>query len=92
MKLLFFSTISNRLRSEDSETHDVANFDLKSLKGYADSKVPRDVEFKIPFMKLSDLVNAIESHDIKKSTGAAKVISPTLLEMINISINTGNFS
>ena len=53
-------------------------------------------------MKLSDLVNAIESLDIKKSTGvgclsasilkrAAKVISPTLFEMINISINTGNF-
>ena len=25
----FFSTISDRLRSEGSETHDVANFDLK---------------------------------------------------------------
>ena len=53
-------------------------------------------------MKLSDLVNAIESLDIKKLTGldglssrilkrAAKGVSPTLLEMINISINTGNF-
>ena len=52
-------------------------------------------------MKLSDLVNAIESLDIKKSTAqdglsprilkrAAKVISPTLLVMINISIYTGN--
>ena len=52
-------------------------------------------------MKLSDIVNAIESLDIKKSTAqdglsprilkrAAKVISPTLLVMINISIYTGN--
>ena len=53
-------------------------------------------------MKLSDLVNAIGSLDIRKSTRldglsprilkrAAKVTSPTLLEMINISINTCNF-
>ena len=87
------------MRSEDSESHDVANFNLRKLKDY-DSKVPRVVEFKVPFMKLS--VNAIESLDIKKSAGligmsprilkrASKVISPTLLKMINISINTGNF-
>ena len=74
----------------------------KKIKDYVDSKVPKNVEFKIPFMKLSVLVNAIELLDIRKSTGrdglspmtlkrAAKVISPTLLEMINISINTGNF-
>ena len=45
-----FSTISDRLRSEDSETHDIANFYLKKLKDFVDSKVQRDVEFKIPFI------------------------------------------
>ena len=56
----------------------------------------------MPVMKSSELVNALESLDIKKSTGldglspqmlkrAARVISSTLLKMINISIYTGNF-
>ena len=63
----FFTTISDRLKSNDTQNHDTVNYDFKTLKDYVDSKVPSEIKFKIPFMKSSELVNALESQDIKNT-------------------------
>ena len=62
----FFTTISDRLNSNDTQNHDTVNYDFKKLKEYVDSKVRSEIKFKISFMKSSELVNALESLDIKK--------------------------
>ena len=47
----FFSSISNRLNSGDSQTNDINEYDFTNLKDYVDSKVPNEINFKIPFIK-----------------------------------------
>ena len=66
------------------------------------NKVPADVKFTIPLMKLSDLKSCINSLDASKAIGldgispriiklSSEIISPTLLDIINASFITGNF-
>ena len=96
----FFSSISKRLKSDDSQTNDINEYDFTKLKDYVDSKVPNEINFKIPSMKDAKLTNALESQNTKKSTGldglspiilSARIIGPSLLKMINYSINSGIF-
>ena len=75
----FFKTISGKLKSNDMQNHDTANYDFKKLKDYVYSKVPSETKFKIPCMKLSELNNTLESLDIKKSTGLDG-LSPKILK------------
>ena len=96
------SSISKRLKSDDSQTNDINEYDFTNLKDYVDSKVPNEINFKIPFMKDAELTNALQSLNTKKSTGldglspkilklSARIIGPSLLKMINYSINSGIF-
>ena len=66
------------------------------------NKVPADVKFTIPLMKLSDLKSCINSLDASKTIGldgispriiklSSEIISSTLLDIINASFITGNF-
>ena len=66
------------------------------------TKIPLNVTFQISCMKLPELLCIIKSLDTNKATGldgisakllksAAHVISPSLLEIINVSISTGIF-
>ena len=98
----FFSSISKRLKSDDSQTNDINEYDFTNLKDYVDSKVPNEINFKIPFMKDAELTNALQSLNTKKSTGldglspkilklSARIIGPSLLKMINYNINSGIF-
>ena len=65
-------------------------------------KVPADVNFKIPLMKLPDLKSSFKSLDHSKAIGldgitpkirklSAEIISTSILEIISISLNSGQF-
>ena len=45
-----FSSINKRLKSDDSQTNDINEYEFTNLKDYEDSKVPNEINFKIPFM------------------------------------------
>ena len=47
----FFTTISDRLKSNDTQNHDTVNYDFKKLKDYVDSKIRSEISF----MKSSEL-------------------------------------
>ena len=90
------------MKSDDSQTNDINEYDFTNLKDYVDSKVPNEINFKIPFMKDAELTNALESLNTKTSTCldglspkilniSARIIGPSLLKMINYSINSGIF-
>ena len=51
----FFSTTSDKLRSEHSANQDKSDYDFGKLHGYVGEKIPGDAHFKIPLMKHSDL-------------------------------------
>ena len=63
------------------------------------NKSHNDIQFSIPFMKLSDLIKSL---DVTKATGldgftpqilktSAEIIAPALLKIINISLLNGQF-
>ncbi|MCU7800562.1 MAG: reverse transcriptase family protein [gamma proteobacterium symbiont of Lucinoma myriamae] len=97
----YFANISDRLKT----TNQVDNYnqnDLNKLKTFIETKVPNEVQFNIPLMTMSGLINEIKALDITKATGidglspkilksSVDILSVTLLKMINISIHTGLF-
>ena len=96
----YFSTISAKLQIDHAQEN--LPFDLSKLTNYVDSKVPSNVKFQIPLMKLPDLISIIGSLDASKATGldgitakilksSSEIICPSLLKIINISISTGIF-
>lgn len=98
--IFFFYSISDKLKA-DNPTDEV-NFDCETLTNYVNSKVPNGVKFKIPLMKHEELLASIKSIDTTKASGldgitprilkmAAEIVCPTLLELINICITTGQF-
>ena len=98
----FFCSISKRLKSDDSQNNDINEYDFTNVKEYVESKIPNEIHFKIPIMKDAELTNALESLNTKKSTGldglspkifklSARLFGPSLLKMINYSINSGIF-
>ena len=77
--------------------------DFEKLTEYVSQKIPGNILFKIPLMKHSDLIAAVDSLDIKKSIGidgisakilkaSAKIVSSSLLKNKNISLYSGHFS
>ena len=63
----YFSTISAKLQIDHAQEN--LPFDLSKLTNYVDSKVPSNVKFQIPLMKLPDLISIIGSLDASKATG-----------------------
>ena len=97
---LFFSTISDKLKAE--QTSETTSPDFTLLNDHVNSKVPSDVQFKIPLMNLTELIFSIKSLDPTKATGldgisprvfksSDEIVSPVLLKLIKISIITGHF-
>ena len=98
----FYSTISDKLKSERSTSQDNSDYDFGKLQEYVSQKMSGDTQLKIPLMKHSDLVNAIETLKSKKSTGIdgitpkilkalAKIVCPSLLKNMNISLYSDQF-
>ena len=97
---IFFSSISDKLKTEQSKSKTQNN--CKKTKEHVNGKVPADVHFKIPLRKLADLRSSINSLDATKATGlngltpkiiklSVDIISPSRLEIINMSLLTGSF-
>ena len=97
---LFFSKISDKLKAEKSKPSTQTNHE--KIKEHVDNKVPADVHFRIPLMKLADLKSSINSLDSTKATGldgvtpkiiklSVDIISPSLLDIINMSLHNGMF-
>ena len=93
----FFSTISDKLKAQQTKLKPGTNADIDgiTIKEHVHSKVPADVNFKIPLMRLPDLKSSIKFLDASKATGldgitlSAEIISPSLLEIIDISLHSG---
>ena len=96
----YFTSISDKLKEESRD--DTLPYDFSKLNAYVESKIPQNVTFQIPFMKLNDLLSIINSLDPNKATGldgisakllksSVHVICPSLLEIINLSISSGVF-
>ena len=96
----YFTSISNKLKEEYN--YEDIPFDFSKLNDYVNEKLPPNVTFVIPYMKLPELQRIIKSLDANKATGldgmsarliksTAHIISPSLLQIINISISTGQF-
>ena len=90
----FFSTISDKLKSE-YPTNNIT-CDLSKLDNYINTKVPNEVSFCIPLMKLSDLIYTIKALDVTKATGldglsakilktSVDIVAHSLLKIVNIS-------
>lgn len=96
----YLSTISEKLKSEHPQ--DSPDYDAVNLDTYIKNKILNDIQFSIPFMKLSDLITAMKSLDVTKATGldgltpkilktSSKIIAPALLKIINTSLLNGQF-
>ena len=97
---IFFLSISDKLKTEQSKSRTQNN--CEKIKEHVNGKVPADIHFKIPLRKLTDLKSSINSSNATKATGldgltpkiielSVDIISPSLLEIINMSLLTGNF-
>ncbi|MCW4336379.1 MAG: reverse transcriptase domain-containing protein [Candidatus Thiodiazotropha endolucinida] len=97
---IFFSSLSDTLNSSQPINGSEVNW--KTLSEHIENKVPADVKFRIPIMKLSDLKSYINSLDASKATGldgispriiklSSDIICPTLLDIINVGFISGNF-
>ena len=99
----FFTTISDKLKHDhNSSINSNSDRNFDQLKEYIDIKVPANIEFKIPFIKVADVVSILNSLDANKATGldnisprfiklSAEVIAPSLTKLINTSFSTGCF-
>ena len=96
----YFSTISERLQAEQPQNS--PEFDSENLENYIKSKVPNNIKFSTPYMKLTDLIATLNTLNVTKATGldgltpkilktSANAIAPTLLKIINTSLQNGQF-
>ena len=94
----YFTSVSERLNSEHSQ-EDIP-FNVTKLNEYIRTKIPENVSFRIPLMKLCELISIVNALDVTKETGlngitarilksAATIICSTLLKIINTSFQTG---
>ena len=98
----FFANISEHLQQNtNGACHDL-QYDQGKLNDHVKTRIPENVQFKIPKIKLSDLMCILKSLDVTKATCldglsprilklAADVIAPSLLTMIYRSFQTGHF-
>ena len=96
-----FANISDTLKTSNKTVFDSA-YDFSKLQNHIETLIPNDVHFNIPKLKLHDLINSIKSLDCTKATGldglsprilklSAEIASSTLLDIINKSIQNGQF-
>ncbi|MCW4347251.1 MAG: reverse transcriptase domain-containing protein, partial [Candidatus Thiodiazotropha endolucinida] len=96
----YFTPISDKLKTEYDGV-DIP-YDTTKLNTYVDTKIPQNVVFQIPYVKLHELLSIINSLESNKASGldgisakllksTANIICPALLEIINVSISTGKF-
>ena len=80
----------------------IVNSEFERLNTFVQSKVPNDVEFKIPSINVGFVRNFLSNLNVNKSTGldnigpkilkiSANIIAPSLVYIINKSICTGSF-
>ena len=98
----YFANISDRLKASSPNNSQRKN-DFQKLKNYIDYLIPRNTNFKIPFMQENELITTIKKLDSSKATGldgisakilklSADIIAQSLLNIINLSIyNHGQF-
>ena len=98
----FFANISEHLQQNTNDTRHDLQYNTGKLNDHVKSRIPENVQFKIPKIKLPDLICILKSLDVTKATGlyglsprilklAADVIAPSLLTMINRSFKTCHF-
>ena len=75
---IFFSSISDKLKTNQSNQG--SGVDWKTIEEHVANKVPADVKFTIPLMKLSDLKSCINSLDASKAIGLVG-ISPRIIKL-----------
>ena len=96
-----FANISERIKV-GQPSQETFKTNLNEIISYIHSLIPDDVNFKNPLMKPTDLVTSMKSLDTTKATGihgitpsviksSADVIAPSLLHIINTSIQSGQF-
>ena len=97
----FFANISEHLQQNTNVTRHDLQYNPGKLNDHVKSRIPENLQFKIPKIKLPDLICILKSLDVTKATGlyglsprilklAADVIAPSLLTMINRSFQTGH--
>ena len=64
----YFANISERLKASSSNNSQPKN-DFLELKDYIDNLIPRNTNFKIPFMQENELIATIKKLDSSKATG-----------------------
>ena len=95
----YFANINERIKG-GQPSQETLKTNLSEIKSYTHSLIPDNVNFKIPLMKLPDLVASMKSLNTTKATGkdgitpsvinrSADVIAPGLFHIINISIQSG---
>ena len=60
---------SDKLKSDRSAGTVNKDYNFNKLKEYMDGKVSADTDFRLPLMKLPELVSVIETRDPKRSNG-----------------------
>ena len=92
--------MSDKLKSE-YPTNNIT-CDRSKLDNYINTKVPSEVSFCIPLMKLSDHISTIKALDVTKATGldglsakilktSVDIVALSLLKIINVSLLQGRF-
>ena len=83
----YFASISDKLKSDHGE--DDIPYDISKLNMHVESKIPQNVTFQIPYMKLSDILSIINSLDSNKATGldgiSAKILKSGLILFLQAS-------
>ena len=78
----YFTSISDKLREESGD--DTLPYDFSKLNAYVESKIPQNVKFTIPVMKIDDLPSIINSLDPNKATGLAGISARILKSSANV--------
>ena len=92
----YFVNVASKLQEP------IINSEFEYLNTFVESKVPNDVEFKIPLTNAAFVNTFLSNLNISKSTGldnigpkilklSANIIAPSLVYIINKSITSGTF-
>ena len=73
---------SDKLKSDRSAGTVNKDYNFNKLKEYMDGKPSADTDFRLPLMKLPELVSAIETLDPKRSTGLDGITPKTLAHVV----------
>ena len=99
---MYFANISDRLKASQKTSSTSEGCGFRKLEEFVKSHVPHNTKFKIPFINILSLTTAIKSLDTSKATGfdglspkilklSADAVAPSLANIINLSIQEGQF-